>query len=505
MEYGLDGLFYFLSPEGKYINIVLTHPQVSRDDVQEQYNVLDEAYADTANHVTNVLPSSRYDHYDKQNSVWSASYILASVSTDLRNQLLTKVGLDYNKGPVVWMFLMGMLGSTTARGFRTLRAQFEDRKLRSEPGENVRKHTLKVRNDYKRLCNANVPLEDSLLTVIDNMLDSSTSAFNSWSGAKHVEVLKFTKEYRGKSDLVKSQVKDAPTVEGICDEADDMYESLVTDWVATDSKKDKQAVPSGFLMTKMSKAIDKLTLSQSKNDVCWTCGKAGHRSPECPDKGKSEGKSKGFAKNKRFPAQTKTRNWQNVKPAAGEAETIVIGTKTFYWCDCCSHWRTTHGTSGHILESVTKPKTSGGQAKSEDQANLAEIVQLGGKLAELKLGAWCAVTVAQPNTVVLDFPLGVFEVDFNVAAMKRHFDDLSPDMEVDELSLSSDSIASDDVSQGWIEVLSSNKRVARNTDICTVCRSKFYSPPNYGYTICTCCTGNNLKAPPSSPVSDEEG
>ena len=105
---------------------------------------------------------------------------------------------------------------------------------------------------------------------------------------------------------------------------------------------------------------------------------------------------------------------------------------------------------------------------------------------------------------MLDFPLGVFELDFSLGAMKRHFDDLSPDMEIDDLSLSSDSIASDEVSQGWIEVLSSNKRFARNTDICTVCRCKFYSPPSYGYTICTCCTGNSLKAPPSSPVSEED-
>jgi len=61
VEHGLDGIFYFLSPEGKYVDIVLYHPQVSRDDVQGQYNRLEIGYYDTALHAINTLPSSRYD------------------------------------------------------------------------------------------------------------------------------------------------------------------------------------------------------------------------------------------------------------------------------------------------------------------------------------------------------------------------------------------------------------------------------------------------------------
>jgi len=51
---------------------------------------------------------------------------------------------------------------------------FESRKLKSEGGENVAKHTIKVRDDFKRLSNAGVKVPDSLLTVIDNMIECLT-------------------------------------------------------------------------------------------------------------------------------------------------------------------------------------------------------------------------------------------------------------------------------------------------------------------------------------------
>ena len=137
VEHGLDGLFYYLSPESKWINIVLTHPQVAREDVQSQYAALELAYLNPSSHSTLLRPDQRYDMYDLQNSTWSAAYILSSISTTLQNQLLTKVGLDYDKGPILWMYLMGMLGSSTARGFKQLKTIFEGRKLKAEPGENV--------------------------------------------------------------------------------------------------------------------------------------------------------------------------------------------------------------------------------------------------------------------------------------------------------------------------------------------------------------------------------
>jgi hypothetical protein len=409
VEYGMDSVFYFTNPDGNWVNILNSHSQFSREEVSRQTAVLIANQHDSSL----LLPSARYDMYDMQNLRFSAAFILASITPHLRAQVITKAGVDYNNGPVVWMYVMGLVQSGSYRGLKVLQSIFEERRLKNEPGENVTKHTLKLRNDYARLRNANMVPHDALMTVVDSFIDCTTNAFAIWAATKRIAVADFLKENAGKASSALVLIKDAPTIEAICDEADDHYQSLVGSklWVAIDSKKDKDAAPTAFLLEKLSRGLDRLSSNQGRNDnTCYTCGKEGHKSPACPNK----------EQHKRFkvkdqqtvkPPQRRSQypEWQRVKPKDGESETITRDSQTFHWCGVCNHWRTTHGTQGHRTTtggtlpsrrgtSATKRVSFKDQAKTEESGgNLAELVSDENNETSLVFGAWCG-EVCEPST-----------------------------------------------------------------------------------------------------------
>jgi hypothetical protein len=64
-------------------------------------------------------------------------------------------------------------------------------------------------------------MKDCLLIVVDNMVECSTHTFNIWASTKTNQGNSFLKEHMGKSASVQGTIKDAPTVELMCFEADD--------------------------------------------------------------------------------------------------------------------------------------------------------------------------------------------------------------------------------------------------------------------------------------------
>ena len=154
------------------------------------------------------------------------------------------------------MFVMGLVQSSSYRGTKLLQKAFEEQRLKLEPGENVIKHTIKLRDDYVRLRNANMVPYDALMTVVDSLSNSTTSIFAVWAATKRIEVSKFLKENAGKTAIALASIPNAPTIESVCNEADDEYQSLIESglWVAQDSKKDKEAAPTAFLLENYQKA-----------------------------------------------------------------------------------------------------------------------------------------------------------------------------------------------------------------------------------------------------------
>ena len=225
---------------------------------------------------------------------------------------------------------MGLVQSSSYRGTKILQRTFEEKKLKGEQGENVIKHTIKLCDNYMRLSNANMVPYDSLMTVIDSLIDSLTPTFSVWAATKRITISCFLKDNAGKTPSALSSILNALTVEAICDEADDEYQLLIKSglWIAMDSKKDKEAAPTAFLLEKLSTKVDKLTTNISKREgTCWTCGEERHKSPDCQ---KKDGNSPASSKEKKDKDHKKKKNstrlrpeWKTTAPKSRESEQMI--------------------------------------------------------------------------------------------------------------------------------------------------------------------------------------
>ena len=469
-EYGMDAIFYFPTHDGTLVNIIEGHSQFTREEVSKQslelYKNKDDA--------TKNLPLERYDMYDLQNLRFSAAFILASISPALRAQVLTKAGKDYGNGPIVWMYVMGLVQSSSYRGTKILQRTFEERKLKDEQGEDVIKHTIKLRDDYMRLFNANMVPYDVLMTVVDSLVDSSTPTFSVWAATKRIAVSRFLKDNAGKTPSALSNLPDAPTVENICDEADDEYQSLFESglWVAINSKKDTEAAPTAFLLEELSTKINKLSADLTKREgTCWTCGKEGHKSPDCPTKNNNspdDSKKKGKDRKSKTTTQESKPEWQRTAPKSGESESMVRNRRVWMWCDTCKHWSTTHGTSTHKgpdspngSNKTPKPQ----EKKEETQGNLAEIFE-NNNSHELEMGAWCGFITETTDTN---------EIPVCRLPVKSR----------------NTTVISENTLDPWVTVISRSSKKKKNTATCNICQSLFLCTTPATDSTCHWCRREN--------------
>jgi hypothetical protein len=76
--------------------------------------------------------------------------------------------------------------------------------------------------------------------------------------------------------------------------------------------------------------------------TCWTCGKKGHISPNCPNKAKLVAED----------------DWKKLPPKKGESPEKVVDGKLWKWCGCCSQWTLSHSTAEHKDAATIKPATN---------------------------------------------------------------------------------------------------------------------------------------------------
>jgi len=82
-----------------------------------------------------------------------------------------------------------------------------------------------------------------------------------------------------------------------------------------------------------------------QNSPCKLCGKLGHWSPNCPDKGKLSSGSK--SSNSGSNNTSSARSWKRQPPGPSDPQMKKVNRTNFFWCAKCNRWSTSHGTDQH--------------------------------------------------------------------------------------------------------------------------------------------------------------
>ena len=110
------------------------------------------------------------------------------------------------------MYVVGLVQSSSYRRTKILQQTIKKRKLKSEQGKDVMKHTIKLCSDYMRLYKANMVPYNALMTVIDSHIDLSTPTFAVWAATKQIAVSCFLKDSAGKTPPALSLITNARIV-----------------------------------------------------------------------------------------------------------------------------------------------------------------------------------------------------------------------------------------------------------------------------------------------------
>jgi len=70
-------------------------------------------------------------------------------------------------------------------------------------------------------------------------------------------------------------------------------------------------------------------------------------------------------------------SWQAEKPLPGMSQVRTHEGRTFYWCDECKHWRTSHSTLGDPANDIAKhnklkPPADASASTKSYEGNMAE-------------------------------------------------------------------------------------------------------------------------------------
>ena len=127
-EHGMDSVFYVEDDAGGMVNLLHHYSKFTNTTVEEKIK---------------TLYDNHYDDYDKDNATWSATFLLNSIDTQMRKEILPLCRPDIT-GPELWMRLVSDVYADTVQRMELLKDEVRNMQFKTYKGENVKEYATKM-------------------------------------------------------------------------------------------------------------------------------------------------------------------------------------------------------------------------------------------------------------------------------------------------------------------------------------------------------------------------
>jgi hypothetical protein len=381
---GLDTITYLHDPDA-------TSNMISVVNEYSKFNLQDAITAST--HLR-----KSFDRYDRNNDDSARNWLLASVHETLRKDISERLS-PFDGFASHWLQMIHLIESTSYKRFTNIKEEIERLSVHQFPGQSVKDLSGVFLGKAKELENHGFYEHRLTLVMLDSFLEGGGSGADIPT-AQYRHVL-FESRQKLDNALVKIGRMDSEsqdkymiskglTYREICSKAEEEWKKLYDDgkWGPAKTKTDLKRPPTGFganiakteevppasiessvnallqqlevppasiqasvnaLLQQLQIMKPSTTGSGIRSNSCHTCGKPGHWSRDCPEKGTQQQPSN----------VGRPLSWKVIPPDTtqgcikleGEGDTakwkVDRNGKAFYWCGKCNRWSTTHWTTEH--------------------------------------------------------------------------------------------------------------------------------------------------------------
>ena len=371
-KYGLDTIGYLPDPRepgARVLCVVTKHAQFTGDMTMVQ--------------ILAAKTLSKFDKWDKKNNSEAQSFLIDSLSDTVKKGFKPFYDKTKDSFAMIWLKLIHYLVTSNSRTFDKLKDDIRKIKPQNYSGQNIEMMSTDYIEKSNELTNAGYFEVSLILNMVDGFLCASPDAkgtfhFNMNNVRSKVERLQRLTVFMSKQEQLANYAVEKVAVKDICFDAVKDYKTLCDAnlWEPKKLPRDRQGpVTQTAQLAMINKQVHNLIANMPNNSTtqnnnkrssgnsekkgkggkkgngnkggnsgnsgnCYNCGEPGHTANNCP-KPRATPDERKIIRHKNLPA------WRMKAPRHGDSHTKTVDSKTYYWCDKCENWTTTHNTQSH--------------------------------------------------------------------------------------------------------------------------------------------------------------